>query len=149
MVVSEVRELRKIKDWLLFLDLVILVVEHFNQALSDEIHLLHIALVGNNYFAWGVDSAVHCDDQLIGEASLAFFEEVVERSFELFEHPGVLNEVSLHLWGDLLIELELFDDKVEIVQESLFNILSDVVVESWLDMERLVRLLNLLDPHIE
>jgi hypothetical protein len=78
LVVSEVRELRKIKDWLLFLDLVILVVEHFNQALSDEIHLLYIALVGNDYFAWGVDSAVHCDDQLVGEASLAFFKEVVE-----------------------------------------------------------------------
>ena len=55
----------------------------------------------------------------------------------------------MHLWGDLLIELELFDDEVEIVQKSLFNILSDVVIESWLDMERLVRLLNLLDPHIE
>jgi len=117
--------------------------------LSDEIHLLHIALVGNNDFTRSIDSAVHGDDQLVGEASLAFFEKVVERSFELFEHPGVLNEVSLHLRSDLLVELELFDDKVEIVQESLFNILSNIVVKGRLNMERLVRLLDLLDPHVQ
>lgn len=149
MVVSEVREFRQIKDWLLFLDLVILVIEDFNQALSDEIHLLHITLVGNNDFTWSIDSAVHGDDQFVGEASLAFFEKVVERSFELFEHPGVLNEVSLHLRSDLLVELELFDDKVEIVQESLLNVLSNVVVKGWLNMERLVGLLDLLDPHVQ
>ena len=48
-----------------------------------------------------------------------------------------------------MIELELFNDQVEIVEESLLDILSDVVVQSWLDMERLVRFLNLLDPHVK
>jgi hypothetical protein len=117
--------------------------------LSDKVHLLHIALVRDDDLAGSVDSAVHCDDKLIGETSLAFLEEVVEGSFELFEHPGVLNEIGLHFWGNLLIELELFNDKVKIVQESLLNILSDIVVECWLNMERLVGLLNLLDPHVE
>ena len=48
-----------------------------------------------------------------------------------------------------MIELELLNDQVEIVQEGLFNVLSDVVVKCGLDMERLVRLLNFLDPHVE
>jgi len=131
------------------LDLVIFVVEDFNETLSNKVHLLDVALVGDYHFAGSVDSAVHCDDEFIREASLAFFEEVVERSFEFFENSGVLNKVSLHLWGDLLIKLEFFDDKIEIVQESLLNILSDIVVECWLDVEWLVRLLDLLDPHVK
>ena len=106
--------------------------------MSDEEKLLDVTLVADDSLTWSIDSAVHVDDELVGEASLAFFEEVVEGSFELFEHPSVLNEVGLHLWGDLLIELELFNDEVEIVKESLLDILSDVVVECWLDMERLV-----------
>jgi hypothetical protein len=44
----------------------------------------------------------------------------------------------LHLWGDLLIELELFNNQVEIIEESLFDVLSDIVVQSWLNMEWLV-----------
>lgn len=55
----------------------------------------------------------------------------------------------MHLWGDLLVELELFDNKVEIVQESLFDVLSDIIIKSWLNMERLVRLFDLLDPHVK
>ena len=48
-----------------------------------------------------------------------------------------------------MIELELFNDQVEVVEEGLFNILSDVIVESWLNVEWLVRFLNLLDPHVQ
>jgi hypothetical protein len=55
----------------------------------------------------------------------------------------------LHLWGDLLVELELFDNQVEIVQESLFDILSDIIIKSWLNMERLIRLFDLLNPHVK
>jgi hypothetical protein len=78
LVVTEVRELWKVENWLLFLNFIIFVVENFNEALSDKVHLLDIALVRNDNFAGGIDSAVHCDDELISEASLAFFEEVVE-----------------------------------------------------------------------
>lgn len=78
MVVTEVGELWKVENWLLFLNFIIFVVENFNEALSDKVHLLDIALVRNDNFARGIDSAVHCDDELISKASLAFFEEVVE-----------------------------------------------------------------------
>jgi len=48
-----------------------------------------------------------------------------------------------------LVELELLNDQVEIVKESLLNVLSDIIIQSWLDVEWLVRLFNFLDPHVE
>ena len=74
---------------------------------------------------------------------------MVERSFEFFEDSSVLDEVSLHLWCDLVIEWELFNDEIEIVKEGLLDVDSDVVVQGWLNVEWLVRLLDLLDPHVE
>jgi hypothetical protein len=73
---------------------------------------------------------------------------MVEGFFKLLEHSSVLDQLSLHLWCDLLIEWELFNDQIEIVFESLLNVLSDVVIESWLDMEWLVWFLNFLNPHV-
>lgn len=65
------------------------------------------------------------------------------------EDSSVLDELSLHLWCDLLVENELFNDQVEIIHEGLLYVLSDIVIESWLDVEWLVRFLNLLDPHVK
>ena len=129
--------------------LIILIVVYLYESLPDEIHLLDIALETDDSFTWSVNSAVHTDDKLIGEASLALFKEVIEASFKFLEHSSVLDEIGLHLWSDLLVELELFDDQVEIIKESLFDILSNIVVKSWLNMERLVGLLNFLDPHVQ
>jgi len=106
--------------------------------LSDEIHFFNIASVTDDSLAWSIDSAVHTNDKLIGETSFTLLKEMIERFLEFLEDTSVLNQVSLHLWGDLLIELELFDDQVEIIKESLFDVLSDIVVQSWLDMEWLV-----------
>lgn len=117
--------------------------------MSNEVHLLHIRLVIEHDLARGHDSAEHGDDQLIDKASLAVVKEVVERLFELHEDSGVLDHISLHLRGELVVEWELFDHKVEIVQESLLNISPDVVVECWLDVVWLIRLFNFLDPHIK
>jgi len=138
LVVTEVGELRQVEDWLFFLVLVIFIVEDFNQTLSDEVHFLDIALVRNDNFTRSVNSAVHSNDQLISEASLAFFEEVVEGSFEFLKDSSVLDEVGLHFWSDLLIELELFNNQVEIVEEGLLYVLSDIIVQGRLDMEWLV-----------
>ena len=49
----------------------------------------------------------------------------------------------------LLVEAELLDNKVVIVEECLVDVVLDIVVQVWLYVERLVRLLNLLDPHIQ
>jgi len=74
---------------------------------------------------------------------------MVERAFKFLKDSSVLDQVSLHLRSDLLVELELFDDQVEIVEEGLLDILSDIIVKRWLNMERLVGLFDLLDPHIQ
>ena len=78
LVVSEVGVLWQVEDWLLFVSLVILVVEDLNKSLSDEIHFLDIALETDNSLAWGIDSAVHADNELVSESSLTLLEEVIE-----------------------------------------------------------------------
>lgn len=150
LIVTEITELWQVKNGLFVLAIfAALVGVKFHNTLSDEEELLDVALVADDSLAGSIDSAVHVDNELVGEASLALIEKVVEGLFEFLEHSGILNQVSLHLWRDLLIELEFFNDQVEIIHESLFDVLSDVVVKSWLDMEWLVGLFNLLDPHVE
>jgi len=128
LVVSEVRELWKIENWLLLGFLVVLIIVNLNETLSNEVHFLDITLVANNSFPWSVDSAVHSNNQLVSETSLTLLKEMVERSLELLEDSGILDQISLHLWSNLLVELELLNNQVEIVKESLFNVLSDIIV---------------------
>lgn len=60
------------------MDLIIVVVVNLNDTLSNEVHFLNVTLVTDNSLAWGIKSAEHVNDQLVGESSLAFIEEVVE-----------------------------------------------------------------------
>ena len=140
MVITEVGVLWQIKDGLVLeaFTLISFIIVDFNKSLSYEVHFLHIALVADDNFARSGNPAIHLDDQFVREATLALLKEVIEGSLEFFEDPGILNEVSLHLWSDLLVELEFFDDQVEIVEEGLLYILPDIVVKRWLDMEWLV-----------
>jgi hypothetical protein len=115
LVITEVGVLWQVKDWLLFLDLIVFIVEHFHKTLSNEVHLFDIASVTDDGLSWGVDSAIHTNDQLVGEASFTLFKEVVEGLLELFEHSCVLNQVCLHFGSDLLVELELLNHEVEII----------------------------------
>ena len=91
MVVTEVRELWKIKNRLLLDFLVVLIVVNLNETLSNEVHFLNITLVADNSLSWSVDSAVHSNNQLVSETSLTLLEEMVERSLELLEDSGVLD----------------------------------------------------------
>jgi hypothetical protein len=149
LVVSEVRELWKIEYWFLLLDLIVVVIIDLNNTLPDEIHFLDVTLIADDSLAWGVKSAEHVDDQLIGESSLTFIKEVVERLLKLLENSSVLDKFSLHFWSNLLIENELFNYQVEIIHKGLLYVLSYIVIEGWLNMEWLVRFLYLLDPHIK
>ena len=135
LVVSEVAVLRQIQNRSLLLELIVLVVVDLDQALSDEVHFLDIALVANDTFPRCRDAAVHLNDEFVREPSLTLFKEVVEGPLKLLEHPSVLNQVRLHLRSDLLVELELLDDQVKVVQEGLLDVFSDVVVQGWLDVE--------------
>ena len=138
MVVTKVAEFRQIEDGFLLLKFVIFIVVDFDEALTDEVHFLHITLVTNDTLSWGRNTAIHLNNQLVSEATLALLEEMVEGSLELFEDASVLDQICLHLWSNLLIELEFFDNEVEIVEECLLNVLSDIVIECWLNMEWLV-----------
>ena len=124
-------------------------VEDLNDTLSDEIHLLDITLVADDSLTWCVQPAVHAYNQFIGETSLTFIKEMVESFLKLSEYSGTLNQVSLHFWCHLLVELEFFNNQVEIEVKGLLNVLSDIIVQSWLNMEWFVRLLNLFDPHVQ
>ena len=110
LVVTEVGVLWQVKDGLLLGLLIVFVIENLDESLSDEVHLFDVTLVADDSLAWGVDSAVHVDDQLICETSLALLKEVIEGSLELLEDSSILNQISLHFWSDLLVELELLND---------------------------------------
>ena len=149
MIVSEIRESRKIEDGLLLSKLIILVVEDLNLTGFDEIHLFNATLVTNNGFARLVDPAIKTDNEFVNETSFTLFEEMVEVSLESLELSSLGNQLGLHLWCHLLIEWELLNHQIIIVKEGLVDVVLDIVVEIGLNMERLVRLLNLLDPHVE
>ena len=106
--------------------------------MTNEIHFFDITFVTNDALSRCRNTAVHLNNELICEATLALLKEMIEGSLELFEDSGVLNQIGLHLWRDLLVELELLDNQIEIVKEGLLDVLSDIVVKGWLDVERLV-----------
>jgi len=74
---------------------------------------------------------------------------MVEWLFEISENSSILDKLSLHFWSNLLEERELLNNKIEIIEESLFDIFSDIIVESWLNMEWFIWFFYLLNPHIE
>lgn len=128
LVVAEVRVFWQVEDWGVFGDFVVFIVVNFNQALPDKVHLLDITLETNYSLSWCIDSAIHANNELISESPFALFEEMVETSLKLFKNSCVLNKIGLHFWCNLLVELKLLDDQVEIVQEGLLDVLSDVIV---------------------
>ena len=63
---------------------------------------------------------------------------MIEILLKLLELISRQNQLCLHLGCDLLEELEFFNNKVVIIEESLIDILFDVVIEVRLNMERLI-----------
>ena len=53
---------------------------------------------------------------------------MVKILLKFFEDFGVLDEVSLHVWRHLVVEVKLFHNKVKIKEEGLLNISSNVLV---------------------
>ena len=73
------------------LQLIVVIVEHLHNTLSNEKHLLHVALVADHSFVLLEDTTEHVDDELVGEAALTFIEEMIERPFKFLEDSRVLN----------------------------------------------------------
>jgi hypothetical protein len=63
---------------------------------------------------------------------------MIETSLELLELESLNNELGLHLRGHPLVKLEFFDYQVIIVEESLVNVVLDIIVQIRLYMERLI-----------
>lgn len=62
LVVAKVGVLRQIKNRLLLAQLVVLLVEDFDLAAVDEVHLFDAALVADDGLAGVLDAAVEADD---------------------------------------------------------------------------------------
>jgi hypothetical protein len=109
-----------------------------NDTLLDEVHFFHIGLVVEYYLSWGHDPAEHRNDDLIDKSSLAVIEKVVERLLKFLKDSCILNYISLHHRSDLLVEVKFLYDQVEVIQESLLDVSSDVIIQSGLDVIWLV-----------
>lgn len=148
MIVSKVRESREIQDRLFLSQLIVFVVKYLNLASLNEIHLLNTTLVADDSLCWLINPAVKVNDKLIDESSLTLFEKVVEAPLELLELGCLNDELCLHLGRHPLVKLEFLDNQIVVIEECLIDVVFDIVVKVWLDVERLVRLLDLLDPHV-
>ena len=122
-------------------------VEHGDGALLNEVDLAELLAIVDNGEIRLVYPREHVDDEFVGEASLAVLEEVFEMILEILEDR--LHDFCLHLWRDLLVEVELLDDQVEVVHEGVVHVLLDVAVQVGRDVVGLVRPLDLLDPDVQ
>ena len=138
LIVSEIAVFWQEENRLIGLNLILLIIMNFNHTLANKVHFLKVALIVDEDFVWGEDPAVQLNDQLIDEASFAPIEKVVERPLELSEAVDVEDDLCLQLGWNLSVEVEFFDDQVEVIQEGLLNIIPDVVVELGLDVVWLV-----------
>ena len=124
-------------------------VVNFGDTFSNEVKLFHVRVVWNDNLAVLKEFAEQVDDKFVGEAPLAILEEVVEVLLKLGEGISQFDKTGLHFRGDLLIEVEFLNDEVKVIPVGLLDVFSDVVVQVWLQVERVVRFLDLFDPHIK
>ena len=94
-----------------------------------------------------VDSCEEVDDELVAETHLARVEEVSEARNELTEE--LVDDVSLHLWCQLLVQSKLLNDQVVIVVEGIRDRFNDVTSKSWWHIVGLVTPLNTLHPQVQ
>ena len=121
---------RRLGVFVFTLDLLRRVVKR-ERAFHCEEHLHHFVLRAHQALttqSWLlVVARVEPNDHLIDEAAIARVEEVPEILSELPKDQ--LNELGLNIWGEPLIEIELFNDKVMVAFESFLDSLSYVQVE--------------------
>ena len=87
---------------------------------------------------------------LVDEASITRIEEMPEVLPELLKDQ--VDYLSLHLWGQLLVKVKLFNDQVVIVLEGLFDSLRNAQVEIGWNVKVAncrVGLLHFLDPDVK
>lgn len=104
------------------------IVVYLHDALSNEVELFKIALVALYNAVCLLESAEQVDDHFVSKASLAFVKEVFKVPFKLVKNLSLLNEGSLHLGCQLLVERKLFNYEVEVMEKCFFDVASDIIV---------------------
>ena len=157
MVITEVAVLGKVQNWLSdikfscleasrsavfqfslhFLSLVIIInfiVVYFNDSFADKVELLKVTFVPLDNLVWLLEPAEQVNDNFICESTFAFVKEMLEVLLKLVEDLCLFDESCLHLWCQLLVEWKFFNYQVEIMEESHFDITSDVIIEGRLNV---------------
>lgn len=102
--------------------------EHIDLAGEDEHHFLGFTAVALDLLVRRVDARVQLDHKLVAEALLARIEEVFEPAHEPPE--DLVDELSLHLGGQLLVQSVLFHNQVEVEVEGVGDGVLDQFAES-------------------
>ena len=116
-------------------------------AFADEVDLSEFLAAVHQGLAWVENTSIHPDDELISESNLTSAEEVVKASDEVLKDG--LHKFSLVPGRQHLVELILLDDQVEIKEECLPHILSNVEVQFRIEVVWLRGALNFLDPKVK
>lgn len=124
-------------------------VVHVYSTSHNKVHCLDARLIADNGPTRQEDTTVQLNNEFIDEALLALLEESAEVAFEALEVLRLLYELSLQLRRDLVKEGELLDDQVVIETVRHVYVHFDVAVQLGLYEERLITLLDLLDPHVQ
>ena len=128
-------------------ELLILLGEQVDRAIDDKHNLVSLLAVSLDRLARCVDSCEEVNDELVAETHLARVEEVSEARNELTEE--LVDDVSLHLWCQLLVQSKLLNDQVVIVVEGIRDRFNDVTSKSWWHIVGLVTPLNTLHPQVQ
>jgi hypothetical protein len=120
---------------------------HGNGTLLDEIKLAELLSIGDYSGIRLINPSKHVYDELINETALTVLKEVSELCLEVLENCTY--DLCLHFWWDLLIEVEFFNNQIEVVQEGIVNKLLNVAIQIRRDVVRLVGSFYFLDPNVE
>ena len=113
---------------------------------NNEDDLISLFTIGLHGGAGEILSREHPDYEFISEADLAGVEEVSEAGDKLIEN--LVDQLSLHLRSQLLVQVILFNDQVIILSERLvYGILNALGQVRW-HIVGLVTSLNSLHPQV-
>ena len=125
-------------------ELLIVLRQHLDMAREHHYDLLGLFSVRHDKLVRRVDASIELYDELVAEADLARIKEVLEPLDELVEDG--LDQLGLHLRGELVVQAVLLHDQVMIIVERILNRELYIAVQVILKMVRLIAELYLFHP---
>lgn len=104
--------------------------QQVNCALLNQHNFVGLTPVRLDFDLWQVDTRIQLNDELILEALLARVEKVLKLLHELAKY--VLNQLSLHLGRQSLVQAVLLHNQVEIKVESISHRVLDLLAKLWM-----------------